>query len=113
MANEENNNEAGSNAAAETEVNTNNTNTAANMLNPGKMGILNDIKIALTIEIGRTSLKIKDLLNLTKDSVIDLNKNAGEPVDIYANGKLISKGTIITVNGKYCAQKLTSMPDIK
>jgi flagellar motor switch protein FliN/FliY len=86
-------------------------NQSSNMIDPSRMGILNEIKIVVTIEIGRTSLKIKDLLNLSKDSVIDLNKNAGEPVDIYANGKLISKGTIITVNGKYCV-KLTSMPNV-
>lgn len=77
-----------------------------------KLGILDDVKIVLTIEIGRTQIKIKDLLNLTKDSVLDLNKNAGEPVDILANGKIIAKGMIVTVNGKYSV-KLTSMPNVK
>jgi len=76
------------------------------------MDILNDIQIMLTIEVGRTHIKIKDLLNLSKDSVINLNKNAGDPVDIIANGKLISKGVIVSVNGKYCV-KLTSIPEIK
>lgn len=79
-------------------------------IDPSKLGILNDVSIVLTIEIGRAQIKIKDLLNLTKDSIIDLNKLAGEPVDIYANGKLISKGNIITANGKYCV-RLTSIPD--
>ena len=63
---------------------------------------LNDIYVSLTIEIGRAQIKISDLLNLTKGSVIELNKLAGEPVDVYANGKLISTGNIITANGKYC-----------
>ncbi len=76
-----------------------------------KLGILDDVKIVLSIEIGRAQIKIKDLLNLTKDSVIDLNKNAGEPVDILANGKIIAKGMIVTVNGKYNV-KLTSMPSV-
>jgi flagellar motor switch protein FliN len=80
------------------------------LFDPNKLGILNDVSITVTIEIGRTQLKIKDLLNLTKDSIIDLNKLAGEPVDIYANGKLIAKGTIITANGKYCV-RLSSIPD--
>lgn len=79
-------------------------------LDPNKLGILNDVSILLTIEIGRTQIKIRDLLNLTKDSIIDLNKLAGDPVDIYANGKLISKGNIITANGKYCV-RLTAIPD--
>jgi flagellar motor switch protein FliN/FliY len=73
------------------------------------MDFLNDVSINLTIEVGRTQIKIRELLNLTKDSIIDLNKGAGEPVDIYANGRLISRGNIITANGKYCV-RLTSIP---
>ena len=74
------------------------------IMNPNDMGFLNDVSIALTIEVGRTQIKIRDLLNLTKDSIIDLNKSSSEPVDIYANGKLISRGQIITANGKYCVR---------
>jgi flagellar motor switch protein FliN/FliY len=77
---------------------------------PNKLGILNDVSVTITIEIGRTQIKIRDLLNLTKDSILDLNKLAGEPVDVYANGKLISKGNIITANGKYCV-RLVSVPE--
>lgn len=76
----------------------------------GRFGILNDVSIGLTIEIGRTQIKIRDLLNLTKDSIIDLNKPSGEPVDIYANGKLIARGNIISANGKYCV-RLVSLHD--
>ncbi len=79
------------------------------LFDPNKLGILNDVSILLSIEIGRTQIKIRDLLNLTKDSIVELNKLAGDPVDIYANGKLISKGNIITANGKYCV-RLTSIP---
>lgn len=82
-------------------------NDDAPLFDPGKIGILNDVSILLTIEIGRAQIKIKDLLNLTKDSIIDLNKMAGEPIDVYANGKLISKGNIITANGKYCVRLTT------
>jgi flagellar motor switch protein FliN/FliY len=90
---------------------TTNQNNAKNedapLFDPSKIGILNDVSILLTIEIGRAQIKIKDLLNLTKDSIIDLNKMAGEPIDVYANGKLISKGNIITANGKYCVRLTT------
>jgi flagellar motor switch protein FliN/FliY len=51
------------------------------------------------------------LLNLNKNAVIDLNKLAGDPVDIYANSKLIAHGNIITVNGKFSV-KLSSIPNI-
>lgn len=85
-------------------------NSHGGAFDPSNLGILNDVSILLTIEIGRAQIKIRDLLNLTKDSIIDLNKLAGEPVDIYANGKLISKGNIITANGKYCV-RLTTIPE--
>lgn len=78
------------------------------MMHLNNMDFLNDVQIVLTIEVGRAQIKIRDLLNLSKDSIIDLNKSAGEPVDIYANGKLISRGNIITANGKYCV-RLTSI----
>lgn len=106
--------------ATEAQTNTNTTDTTVaerqdenkddNLFDPTKLGILNDVAILLTIEVGRAQIKIRDLLNLTKGSVIELNKLAGEPVDVYANGKLISIGNIITANGKYCV-RLTSIPD--
>jgi flagellar motor switch protein FliN/FliY len=77
---------------------------------PNKLGILNDVSIVLTIEVGRAQIKIRDLLGLSKGSIVELNKSAGDPVDIYANGKLISTGSIITANGKYCV-RLTSIPE--
>jgi len=80
------------------------------LFDSNKLGILNDVAILLTIEVGRTQIKIRDLLNLTKGSVLELDKLAGDPVDIYANGKLISTGNIITANGKYCV-RLTSIPE--
>ena len=83
---------------------------AATLFDPNKLGILDEVTVAVTIEIGRAQIKIRDLLNLTKDSIIDLDKLAGEPVDVYVNGKLISKGNIITVNGKYCV-RLISIPN--
>ncbi len=78
-----------------------------NLFDISKFGILNDVPIVMTIEVGRTQIKIRDLLNLTKDSILDLNKQAGDPVDIYANGNLIAKGNIITANGKYCVRLIS------
>jgi flagellar motor switch protein FliN/FliY len=88
----------------------NDGNKSENLFDPNKLGILNDVSILLTIEVGRAQIKIRDLLSLTKGSVIELNKLAGDPVDVYANGKLISIGNIITANGKYCV-RLTSIPE--
>lgn len=80
------------------------------LFSPNNLGLLNEVSISLTIEIGRAQIKIRDLLNLTKGSIIELNKSAGDPVDIYANGKLIATGSIIMANGKYCV-RVTSIPE--
>ena len=53
------------------------------------LNILLDIKLQLTVELGRTELPIKKVLELTKGSIVTLSKAAGEPVELYANGKLI------------------------
>lgn len=82
------------------------------LFDPHKLGILNDVSIMLTIEVGRAQIKIRDLLALSKGAVIELNKSAGDPVEVYANGKLIATGNIITANGKYCV-RLLSIPDDK
>jgi flagellar motor switch protein FliN/FliY len=84
---------------------------AEKLFDINKMDMLNEVYISLTIEIGRANIKIRDLLNLTKGSIIELDKLAGDPVNVYANGKLISSGNIITANGKYCV-RLTSINDM-
>lgn len=63
--------------------------------------LLNDITMDLTVEIGRAKIKISDLLNLSKGTIVHLDQQADEPLNIYANNKLIAKGHIISSNGKY------------
>lgn len=75
-----------------------------------KLDMLNDVTINLKIEIGRSVIKIRDLLNLSKGSILELDKSTGDSVDVYANDRLIAKGMIVTANGKYCV-KLTSLPE--
>lgn len=64
--------------------------------------ILNDVVMDITVEIGRAKMKISELLNLKKGSVIELAQSAEEPLQIFANDKLIAKGVIISSSGKYC-----------
>lgn len=63
--------------------------------------LLNDISMDLTVEIGRAKIKISELLNLSKGTIVHLDQQADEPLNIYANDKLIAKGHIISANGKY------------
>lgn len=65
------------------------------------LDLLMDIKLKLTVELGRTDLPIKKVLELTKGSVIELNKIAGEPVDLYANGKQIAKGEVVVIEDNF------------
>jgi flagellar motor switch protein FliN len=68
------------------------------------MNILNNVDLEITVEIGRAKMKISDLLNLKKGSVIELAQAADEPLQIFANDKPIAKGVIMSINGKYCVK---------
>lgn len=63
--------------------------------------LLNDIYMDLAVEIGRTKMKISELLNLSSGSIVQLDQPADEPLCIYANNKLIAKGHIVSSNGRY------------
>ena len=65
------------------------------------LNILLDVKLQLTVELGRTELPIKKVLDLTKGSIITLNKAAGEPVELFANGKLIALGEVVVIEDNF------------
>jgi len=65
------------------------------------LDILMDIKLQLTVELGRTELPIKKVLELTRGSIIELEKIAGEPVELYANGKLIAHGEVVVIEDNF------------
>ena len=60
-----------------------------------------DIPLEITVELGRTSMLINDLLQLGQGSVVELNKLAGEPLEILVNRKLIARGEVVVVNEKF------------
>jgi len=53
------------------------------------------------VELGRTRMQIKELLALGKGSVIELDKLAGEPVEVYVNGKLVARGEVVTIDENF------------
>jgi flagellar motor switch protein FliN/FliY len=65
------------------------------------LDILQDVPLTITVEIGRAKMLVKDILKLTVGSVIELDKLAGEPVDVLVNGKVIAKGEVIAVNENF------------
>ena len=74
---------------------------ALNKLKVQNLDFILDIPLKVTVELGRTSVVIKDLLQLGQGSVLELNKLAGEPLEILVNGKLIAKGEVVVVNEKF------------
>lgn len=59
-----------------------------------------DIPLQLTVELGRTKLLVKDVLQLNQGSVVELTKLAGEPLDVFVNSKLVARGEAVVVNDK-------------
>lgn len=60
-----------------------------------------DIPVQLTVELGRTKIAIKNLLQLAQGSVVELDGLAGEPMDVLVNGTLIAQGEVVVVNDKF------------
>ncbi len=66
-----------------------------------ELNFLLEIPLEIQVELGRSTMKIKDLLQLGQGSIVELNKMAGEPADIYVNRKLMAKGEVVVVNEKF------------
>ena len=74
---------------------------ALNKLKVQNLDFILDIPLKVTVELGRTEVMIKDLLQLGQGSVLELDKLAGEPLEILVNGKLVAKGEVVVVNEKF------------
>ncbi|MDR3158062.1 MAG: flagellar motor switch protein FliN [Zoogloeaceae bacterium] len=67
----------------------------------GELDMILDIPVQLTVELGRTRIAIKNLLQLAHGSVVELDAMAGEPMDVLVNGTLIAQGEVVVVNDKF------------
>lgn len=63
--------------------------------------VILDIPVTISLEIGRTSLPIRNLLQLNQGSIVELDRLAGEPLDVLVNGTLIAHGEVVVVNEKF------------
>ncbi|MBE9609960.1 flagellar motor switch protein FliN [Chitinilyticum piscinae] len=68
---------------------------------PNNIDMILDIPVALTVELGRTKIAIRSLLQLAQGSVVELDGLAGEPMDVLVNGCLIAQGEVVVVNEKF------------
>ena len=66
--------------------------------------LIRDVELDLKIELGRTQMHLEDVLKLHKGSVVPLDKLAGDPVDIFVNGRLIARGEVLVLNDNFCVR---------
>jgi len=65
------------------------------------LDVILDVSVTLSMEVGRTRIPIRNLLQLNQGSVVELEREAGEPLDVYVNGTLVAHGEVVVVNEKF------------
>ncbi len=75
--------------------------TAANK-ESATLELMSDVQLDMTIELGRTHMQLEDVLKLKQGSVVPLDKLAGDPADIYVNGRLVARGEVLVLNDNFC-----------
>lgn len=73
-------------------------------IDPKRVTMLNDVKLQVKIELGRTRMLVEEVLALDEGSVVELDKLAGDPVDVYVNERLIARGEILVLNDSFCVR---------
>ena len=86
---------------AENETAATNEETNSDSASIDNLKVLENIEVKLTVEVGSTELKIRDLLRLNEGSVVELERLAGDPLDILANGVKIAKGEVVMVGERF------------
>ncbi|MEM6366480.1 MAG: flagellar motor switch protein FliN [Planctomycetota bacterium] len=69
-----------------------------------QVDLLGEVELDLRVELGRTQMRLEEVLQLRTGSVVALDKLAGDPVDIFVNGKLIARGEVLVMNDNFCVR---------
>ncbi|MEX0655205.1 MAG: flagellar motor switch protein FliN [Phycisphaeraceae bacterium] len=75
--------------------------------------LLGDVELDVMIELGRTEMLVEDVLKLQSGSVVELDKLAGDPVDVYVNGRLIARGEVLVLNDNFCIRISEVLADLE
>jgi flagellar motor switch protein FliN len=70
----------------------------------GPIELLKDVDLNVKIELGRTRMLIEDVLRLAEGSVVELDKLAGDPVDVFVNEQLVARGEVLVLNDNFCVR---------
>lgn len=73
-------------------------------VDPKRVTMLNDVKLRVRIELGRSRMLVEDVLKLGEGSVVELDKLAGDPVDVYVNDRLVARGEVLVLNDNFCVR---------
>jgi flagellar motor switch protein FliN/FliY len=76
----------------------------ANGQGPAALALLRDVNLQVKVELGRTLMYVEDVLRLNENSVIELDKLAGDPVDVYVNERHVARGEVLVVNDAFCVR---------
>ena len=87
--------------------------TAAGGTGVNDIDLISDVELDLRIELGRTQMTLDEVLQLRSGSVVALDKLAGDPVDVYANGKLVARGEVLVMNDNFCIRVTELVEDAK
>lgn len=71
---------------------------------PGGLDLLGDVNLKLKVELGRTRMHVDDVLRLGEGSVVELDKLAGDPVDIFVNDRPVARGEVLVLNDNFCVR---------
>lgn len=71
---------------------------------PHPMELLGDVELDMRIELGRTNMRLEEVLRLRGGSVVALDKLAGDPVDVFVNGRLVARGEVLVMNDSFCVR---------
>ena len=77
---------------------------SGNSRTPAAMDLLRDVNLHVKVELGRTKMYVEDVLRLSENSIIELDKLAGDPVDIYVNERPVARGEVLVVNDNFCVR---------
>ena len=78
---------------------------------PENIDLIMDVPLQVTVELGRTTKSISDILDLGPGKIIELNKLAGEPIDVLVNGKYVAKGEVVVIEESFESRKLSMLQE--
>lgn len=96
--------EAGPQAAARFDYPAIDATGQAKPVDVNRVTMLSDVNLRVKIELGRTRMLVEDVLRLGEGSVVELDKLAGDPVDVYANDRLVARGEVLVLDDSFCVR---------